>query len=236
MTLELELEHGAQRVVVTSRGGGIREWPGVLDGYEAGAEPLSARGQVLIPWPNRITDGRYEWDGETQQLPLNKPPYAIHGLVREAEWTPSGGSAFEHLLQPRAGYPFSLRLRIEYALDGDGLTVRTIAENVGDRAAPFGAGFHPYVARHADDVFGRSVRLDDTRPFDGELRVADVTVWADDAFRYVQLFTGDEKPDVARRAVAVEPMTCPPEAFRSGEGVIRLEPGDAFDARWGITV
>ena len=48
------------------------------------------------------------------------------------------------------------------------------------------------------------------------------------------LFTGDLLPDVSRRSLAVEPMTCPPNAFRSGEGLIRLEPGASFTSSWGI--
>ena len=49
------------------------------------------------------------------------------------------------------------------------------------------------------------------------------------------LFTGDPLPDVNRRSLAVEPMTCPPNAFRSGEGVIRLEPGGFVTSAWGIS-
>ena len=235
MTTELELRHGAHRVVVTSLGAGIREWEGVLDGYRRGEPALSARGQVLVPWPNRIQDGRYEWDGATHQLPLNEPPYAIHGLVRAVEWDVAADAAFEHVLEPSAGYPFTLQLRVEYALGDDGLSVRLIAENAGDCAAPFGAGFHPYVARHADDVFGPGVKRDDAERFDGEISIGDVTVWGDPHWKWVQLYTGDDRPDVARRSVAVEPMTCRKDAFRTGDDVIRLEPGDGFDARWGIS-
>ena len=43
---------------------------------------------------------------------------------------------------------------------------------------------------------------------------------------YLQLFTGDPLPDVSRRSLAVEPMTCPPNAFRTGEDLVRLEPGE----------
>jgi aldose 1-epimerase len=234
VTKELELRHGSHRVVVTSLGGGIREWDGVLDGFAPGERPRSGRGQVLMPWPNRITDGRYAWEGETYELPLNEPPYAIHGLVRNVEWEVAGDAAFEHVLEPQRGYPFRLRLRVEYSLGASGLTVHDIVENVGGDAAPFGAGHHPYIARHADDVFGAGVQRDDAEPFDGEIAIGDVTVWGDSTWKWVQLYTGDDRPDVARRSVAVEPMTCRKDAFRTGEDVIRLEPGDVFDARWGI--
>jgi aldose 1-epimerase len=49
------------------------------------------------------------------------------------------------------------------------------------------------------------------------------------------LFTGDTlAPNQRRRGLAIEPMTCPPNALQSGEGVVRLAPGNTFTARWGI--
>ena len=235
---QFELRHGSARVFVTEVGAGLREWEGVLDGYAADEMAHSGRGQVLIPWPNRVQDGTYEWDGQSHQLPLNEPPYAIHGLVRWLAWEAVERTktrvALQCLLAASRGYPFTLRLRVEYELGPEGLSVRCVAENVGTQAAPFGAGFHPYIARHADDVFGAGVQRDDAEPFGGEIRIGDVTVWGDEHWKWVQLYTGDDRPDVARRAVAVEPMTCRQDAFRTGEDVIRLEPGDVFDARWGI--
>jgi aldose 1-epimerase len=63
-----------------------------------------------------------------------------------------------------------------------------------------------------------------------------IEVWFDERYPYVMLTTGDVLPDVDRRSIAVEPMTCPPNAFQSGTDVIRLLPGDAFTGRWGIRV
>ena len=59
-------------------------------------------------------------------------------------------------------------------------------------------------------------------------------LWLDDGYRYLQLFTGDPLPDVARRSIAVEPMTCAPNAFRTGDGLLVLEPGEATSSSWGI--
>jgi aldose 1-epimerase len=67
----------------------------------------------------------------------------------------------------------------------------------------------------------------------GHVIVGGHRVWFDAAYRYVQLFTGDH-PAVGRQGVAVEPMTCPPNAFRTGEGLLTLRPGDTFRAGWGI--
>jgi aldose 1-epimerase len=48
------------------------------------------------------------------------------------------------------------------------------------------------------------------------------------------LFTGDPLPDVNRRSLAIEPMTCPPNAFRTGEAVVRLAPGESLTSSWGL--
>jgi aldose 1-epimerase len=50
----------------------------------------------------------------------------------------------------------------------------------------------------------------------------------------LMLFTGDLLPNVNRRSLAVEPMSCPPNAFRTGIALIRLEPGSSFTGEWGI--
>ena len=82
------------------------------------------------------------------------------------------------------------------------------------------------------------------RDADGRARVrlagpsgAATTLWMDGLFGYVMVFTGDTlAPDRRRRAVAVEPMTCAPDAFNSGEGLIVLAPGESVTGRWGISV
>ena len=63
-----------------------------------------------------------------------------------------------------------------------------------------------------------------------------VEVWMDEGFRWLEVFTGDAVPEPERRrqSLGVEPMTAPPNAFVTGEGVQRLEPGDSTTARWGV--
>jgi aldose 1-epimerase len=248
---QYELAFDDQRATVVEVGGGLREYGDVLDGYAADELCKSGRGQVLAPWPNRIEGGSYSFDGVEYRLALNEPKAgnAIHGLVRWASWSaverePSR-VVMEHLLHPQPGYPFTLRLRVDYRLGADGLTVRTTAENLGDRACPFGVGHHPYIAAptgRVDDLAldGEPIgsqKLDDTKRMEAPWRmeVGDLTVWADEMWKHVQLFTGDTSPDVARRSLAVEPMTCPPNAFRTGEDLIRLEPGETFAGAWGIS-
>ena len=63
-----------------------------------------------------------------------------------------------------------------------------------------------------------------------------VELWADDAFAYLQAYTGDTLEPVSRRrqAIAIEPMTCPPNALATGTDLVRLEPGGTWSGTWGI--
>lgn len=292
---QVELASAEQRAWVVEVGGGLRAYSvrgrELLDGYAADEMCSSARGQCLVPWPNRIRDGRYEFAGSSQQLPLTEPERqcAIHGLARWASWTVADQAAdsvtMEHLLHPQPGYPHTLRLAVEYRLDGDGLTVRTTATNVGASACPYGAGAHPYLTvgtPSVDSVVLRSpgrtrltsdergipvgaepvegseydfrrprpigkTKLDTAftdleRDSDGRARVRlaspggdrATTFWLDESYRYLMLFTGDPLPDVNRRSLGIEPMTCAPNAFQSCDGLVTLEPGESLAACWGI--
>ena len=89
-----------------------------------------------------------------------------------------------------------------------------------------------------DTAFGDLIREPDGRSAvvltapDGPAAVA---VWADRAFGWWQVFTADSLPAPRhRRSVAVEPMTCPPDAFRSGRDVVTLAPGETWRGSWGI--
>lgn len=292
---QYELGFEAQTAVVTEVGAGLRTYSAggrtLVDGY--GAEEIcpSGKGQLLLPWPNRIADGSYAFAGREHQLPIDelRTRSAIHGLVRWAGWRLADrddhGVVLVHDLHPQPGYPFALALRTEYTLSAGGLRVRMRATNVGPEPCPFGAGAHPYLhpgtptidtallhlpARRvlslddrgaptgSSEVAGTELdftraraigetAMDDcftdlVRGGDGRVRVAvtspvegtGVTLWADESYPYLMLYSGDDRPDVTRRSVAVEPMTCPPNAFRSGEGVIVLEPGETFTGSWGL--
>jgi len=64
---------------------------------------------------------------------------------------------------------------------------------------------------------------------------AGVSLWAGQGYLWLQVFTGDSLgPDRRRKAVAIEPMTCPPNAFVSGEDLLVLEPGQDVTHTWGI--
>ena len=292
---QIEIAAGDQQAVVVEVGGGLRSYSAggreLVDGYGADEMSSSGRGQALIPWPNRLQDGSYAFDGRHHQLPLNEPEHrnAIHGLVRWAAWTASEREphrvVMEHVLYPQPGYPFSLALSIEYALSDSGLRVRTTATNVGTGPCPYGSGAHPYltlgtatVDRLMLRVPGRTVLRSDERGLpistdavedteydfqqprrigsttldhaftdlerdrDGlarvELRDPDhgtqVSLWVDQSYPYLMLFSGDPLPNVNRRSLAVEPMTCPPNAFVTADDLLVLEPGEKVTHTWGV--
>ena len=260
---QIEIIAGDQQAVVVEVGGGLRSYSAggreLVDGYKANEMSSSGRGQALIPWPNRLQDGSYEFDGRRHQLPLNEPERrnAIHGPVRWVAWTASVRETHRvvmgHLLHPQPGYPFSLSLAIEYALLDGGLRVllrapaRTVLRSDG-RGLPIGTAAvedteydfrqpRPIGSTTLDHAF-----TDLERDGDGLARVAlrdpdhgtEISLWVDESYPYLMLFTGDPLPDVRRRSLAVEPMTCPPNAFRTGDALIRLEPGCSFTSTWGI--
>ena len=152
---QFELVAGDQRAVVVELGGGLRSYSvagvDVLEGYGEGVVPDGSRGEVLLPFPNRIDGGRYELDGAEHQLPLTEPARgnALHGLTRFMNWRGSSSGrervVMELVLRPSMGYPFTLALSLDYSLSTLGLTVRTTARNIGAERAPFAAGYHPYV-------------------------------------------------------------------------------------------
>jgi aldose 1-epimerase len=291
------LTFGDQRAVVTEVGAGLRTYTvgdrDVIDGYGEDEMCTIGRGQVLLPWPNRIEDGQYEFEGTVYRTPLTEPTRhnALHGLTRWMTWTALRQAEdrvlMSLLLAPQDGYPFPLRFEVDYRLSPTGLTIRTTAKNLGRQNAPFGAGHHPYLtvgglideARlklpsllrlEANDRLIPTGRLLPNRgtPFDflelrtigslsmdtafaalvpdgdGLIRVhfqaptgdPSLTLWMEPTYRFVMVYTPDALPEAARRrrSLAVEPMTCAPNAFRSGDGLIVLQPGESTSAAWGI--
>ncbi len=293
---QFEIGSGEQRAVIVEVGGGVREYEvggrAVLDPYPLGAMCDGAHGAPLIPWPNRLADGRYSFDGVEHQLALNEPAKrnASHGLLRWRAWRAlerrSDRVVMGVRLHPMPGYPFALDVSIAYALGDGGLSVRTTAVNVGELACPFGAGQHPYISAGegllddcllelpahtrllADEErqlptgrealagsafdFRRARRLgglqidsgftDLERDADRLARCAltradgsIVELWADERYGFIQLYSADTlAPERRRRGLAVEPMTCAPNAFRSGDGLVRLEPGASLSCSWGV--
>lgn len=292
---QIHLEAGEYTADVVEQGAGLRTltYAGrpVVAGYEANEPPIAGRGITLAPWPGRIDQGRYTWDGVERLLGWSEPQLqnAIHGLLHTVPWiieeaTPTSVLLSQRIL-PQNGYEFSVLVTMRYELDAlTGLSVTASATNIGGEAAPFGFGAHPYLSagsgrinecvaqipaatalvldarliptgtaavadigldfRGGRVVGGQHVNhalTDLTRDANGlawcSLTAPDGTasrLWADEEFGYFVVYSMDIPGTQARQGLAVEPQTCPPNAFVSGQDVIRLEPGQTWSGRYGV--
>jgi aldose 1-epimerase len=290
---QIALRRNGASAVVTEVGAGLRSWcvdgAELLDTFPGGAPADSYRGKVLAPWPNRVRDGRYAFGGAEHRLALNEPERgaALHGLVLDERFAvvarATHAATLACDLRPRPGYPFALRVEVEYSLGEAGLSWARRAPNTRGGPAPFGGGLHPYLRGRADDwvleipaatrvpvdermlpsgppvpiageaddfTRARAIgaqRIDTcfgdlARDGDGRARVRlagperEIEVWLDERFRFVHVYTADavDDPARARAGIAIEPITCAPDAFNSGAGLEVLEPGAAVTARCGL--
>ena len=291
---QYEIISGTRRAVVTEVGATLRSFSvdgrDVVRGFGVDEMSTAGRGQNLIPWPNRIRDGRYTFKGVTQQLPLSEPARhnASHGLARYVPWVlvekKTDAVTNRVRIHPQPGWPGTLEAMITHRVGEDGLTVTVKATNMGAEELPYGYGAHPYLTvgeatvdevavtvpgasyLEVDDrllpvkispvdgttydlrggpVLG-SVILDTamtdlSRDSDGRWRVKlqlgerFAELWGDETMRWMQVFTGGPNRDWS---IAVEPMTCGPDAFNPGptHGDMKvLAPGETFIGQWGIS-
>lgn len=291
---QFEISAGDQRAVVTEVGATLRAYRvGEVDlvhGFGAEDTVKGGRGQQLLPWPNRLRDGRYTFNGTDQQLWLTEPVRhnASHGLARYVPWrlveSQPDAVTMEYVVYPQPGWAGTLQAQLRYAVGQGGLAVTVTARNIGSVALPFGYGAHPYLSAGEDLVddltitipADRYLEVDDrllpaevrdvtgtdldwrtgrvvgatsldtaftdlTRDADGHwsvevaLGARRTVLWGDETMRWTQVFTGGPHRDWS---VAVEPMTCGPDAFNDGpthDDLIVLQPDEVFTGRWGIT-
>ncbi|MGA8788953.1 MAG: aldose 1-epimerase family protein [Paenarthrobacter sp.] len=295
MSTEFTLGAGGYTAVVTARAAALRslqfEGRDLIVPFPKGGPIPDYRGVIAAPWPNRIADGAYVFDGNKHQLPVNEPERetALHGLAFPLDWTlkesDAGSLTLTCAVGPTAGYPFVLELESRFTLDDAGLHTSVTARNAADVAAPYGVCPHPYlvagsspldewVLEFAADSFlevtpdrllpvgvvgveGHAFDFRSPRPigsteidhaftgitFDGglaRLSLRDpvgtgVGMSWDTSCPWLQIHTADKpEPVPSRIGLAVEPMTCPPDAFSSGTDLIRLEPGAEHTASWSI--
>lgn len=292
---EFELRHGAYVAAVTLRGAALRslrhEGRNLVVPFGPGDTATDYRGVICAPWPNRLADGHYCWDGADIHVPINEPERntALHGLVFGKLWSLSEGDkssvTLVTSLAPADGYPFPLDLTVRYSLRATGLQGTVTAANPGSATVPYGVCPHPYLIAGSaplDDWFlavPADMFLDVTpdrllpteevpveghdfdfrtekvlgrrkidHAFTGISRdthgMAKVSVfdpsgtgvelaWGSE-WPWVQIHTGDKPVGPDRLGLAVEPMTCPPDAFNSGMDVVQLAPGQVHSASWSI--
>ena len=296
---QYEFSGGGYRAVVTECGAGLRllEYDGepIVLGYPEDRRAVAGRGQLLLPWPNRVRDGKYAFDGQDLQLPVSEVARgnAIHGLTRWSPWVLEEQTrhsvSLVHRLMAQPGYPWTVDLHVIHDVSAEGLTVTVTATNLSDHPAPYAQGAHPYllvgdggvdrweltlpadtlvevddrkIPTGRKDVTDTDVDFRVARPLRGrvldtpftdlarddhgiaEVRLHNpaedrtVVVWMDSAHRWAQAYTGDDLDEDPRRALAVEPMTAPPNAFATGEDLVVLAPagsdGEEHSSSWGI--
>lgn len=165
--LELCDAQGGARAVFALRGATLLDWQveeggqwlALTDGYRTAtelADQNGVRNGLLAPFPNRIADARYRFDGREHDL---RPGIAgerliYHGFLRTLPLTLLAAEANEERatislagrigVDDFPGYPFALALALRVDFTGHGIALTLNATNVGDRAAPYAAGWHPY--------------------------------------------------------------------------------------------
>jgi aldose 1-epimerase len=147
--------------IVPSLGGSIAGW--TVDGQTmmrgasvaalTAADPFGMASFPLVPYSNRIGDGRFEWAGRPFKLAPNflPEPHAIHGVGFTQPWSPiarsAGSLTLELLHRPGAGWPWPFRARQQIALADGALTLELQAVNLADQPVPLAFGHHPYFPR-----------------------------------------------------------------------------------------
>ncbi|WP_420175487.1 aldose 1-epimerase family protein [Luteococcus sp. OSA5] len=279
-----------QEAVVTELGATLRSYRvqgrNLVSSFEETHSPLGCQGQHMMPWPNRIRDGRWVHDGVQLQLPLSEPERnnAIHGLVCWVPWTTVAvdetSITQRYLLHPQPGWPGVVELQLTHALGSEGLRVEVQATNVGEVGVPFGYGAHPYLVAPGqalgectlqvpfEQLLSVDARLLPVELLDVEGSVADLrtarllagigldtaftraqrhdgrwqvvlsgaehrtVLWGDEKLPWLQLYTPG-----GGRTIAVEPMSCGPDAFNPGPthaDLVQLAPGEQFRCSWGL--
>jgi aldose 1-epimerase len=293
---QYRIQAGEYAAVVTAGAGALRvlrhRGRDLIVPFPAGGPIPDFRGIIAAPWPNRIPDGRYTFDGVNHEVPVNEPERAcaLHGFAFGKAWTlesrDNSSVKLSCPLEPTSGYPFSLHLTAHYRLSAEGLHSLVTAANTGVDAAPYGVCPHPYllagpapldewtlqipadsflevtpdrllpvatrtVAGHEFDF--RTPRAIGSTKIDhaftavafdndgcAQLTARDpggtgVGMSWDRSCPWLQVHTADKQPPFPTRlGLAVEPMTCPPDAFNSGQDLVRLEPGATHEASWSI--
>ncbi|MBP6881462.1 MAG: hypothetical protein KBC35_02445 [Candidatus Pacebacteria bacterium] len=129
----------------------------IIDGY-ADAHVLTEgalmKNALLAPFPNRVADGRYHFNGHDHQLHINRPHEnnAIHGFVFDKPFLLEASGQvddyYEFVLRcnvaPEEGFPFSFVMVVKYRFGGPWLEVDTELQNIGKITMPAGFGWHPY--------------------------------------------------------------------------------------------
>lgn len=277
----IDLRYGDYNASICTFGAALRllEYRGksLVESFPVGQPPLLQCGVILAPWPNRIADGKFNFQGEDYQLEINEPERnnALHGLVHNKNWrvvaSDSHAAVLTTNVPPTEHWPWPLELAVTFNLDSDGMHI-TMRATSDAECAPFACGWHTYLNPQDGDLGAAMLQINVSKqlPLDrvrklpsgpvAESELAEQLqkglelkdLLLDDCFQapevplkvkmtsggkgvrltsspemsWVQVFTADKRWDCpfpdGRRAIAVEPMSAPPNSLRSGEDVTEL--------------
>lgn len=131
----------------------------ILDGYATPTQMLTNawyKNVLLLPFPNRLNNGTYQWQGQTYRFPINDThtENALHGF--SPDYTPMIFKATE-LKKASASielqffydgshpaYPFPFTFNVTYAITAQRFEITLQVKNEGKNPMPFGMGWHPY--------------------------------------------------------------------------------------------
>ncbi|WP_329052214.1 aldose 1-epimerase [Streptomyces violaceus] len=115
----------------------------------------------MVPWCGRVRDGRFLDGAAVRQMPLNAPPHAIHGTVRDGAWRTARTSTAEAVITAELAdpWPHPGRVTQVVALAEDALTL-TMSVETYDSSFPAQIGWHPWFNRNLGGEGAQDVRLD----------------------------------------------------------------------------
>lgn len=247
------------------------------------------KGMVLFPFPNRLKDGKYTFEGNAYELPINEldKNNSIHGLVTTSKFSVRKFETDEQKASltlvhdekgTNTGYPFKAKLEITFTITSDSeLICECEVTNSDIKNIPFGLGWHPYfkaldkindlqltipsdkmlevdnrmnpTGKLVPNLLFTSPTLIDnhqldtgfkiesksetatTAIFDSQNKVT-LNIWQETGvgkYNFLQYYIPDY-----RGSIAVEPMTCAPDAFNNGMGLISLKPAEKSAVKFGV--
>jgi len=173
----IELKFKNQILKINPLGGGIAQYyilengerRDIIYGYGNEENKAGSMGDILFPFPGRVKDSIYEFDGKKYLLSGTKikDGHAKDGFAKINPWKIPPQKENEAKLlfemteeeyEPK-GFPFSLQLTLHYSLSKDGFTCRAEVLNFGSKPAPFGLGFHPYFSLGANSVNDLEIKI-----------------------------------------------------------------------------
>ncbi|MCI1984243.1 MAG: aldose 1-epimerase family protein [Bifidobacteriaceae bacterium] len=167
---QYSISFGDYSAVVTELGATLRalRWKGknLLATFDANETVPCCNGYVLVPYPNRVEDGTYTFNGATYHMPIDEPDRmtSLHGFGYRYFWTLENLTESSVTLSWRApaipSYPFDITVYAHYELSDAGLSQSVTVENNDDKPAPWAFGIHPWLANGVEGHTGDEIEED----------------------------------------------------------------------------